>query len=108
MVIKYYKDDGTLIREIQIDAEEEKALGTAMADIVEWHQNFLRHRARQEIDRIVEMALRPSSNMLTDEDKQKLRQYLDEHGIVVASPRDLPIQIKKTIVKRAKVEQITG
>ena len=108
MIVKYYKDDGTLLREITIDAEEEKALSTAMADIVEWHQNFLKHRARQEIDRVVEAALRPDSTMLTDQDKQKLRQYLDEHGIVVASPRDLPIQIKKAIVKRAKVEQITG
>ncbi len=102
MVIKYYRDNGTLIREIQIDTEEEKALGTAMADIVEWHQNFLRHRARQEIDRIVEMALRPGSNMLSDQDKQKLREYLDRHGIVVASPRDLPMEIKKAIVRRAK------
>jgi len=104
MIIKYYKDDGTLIRQIQIDTEEEKALGTAMADIVEWHQNFLRHRARQEINKVVEMALRPNSNMLTNEDKQKLRQYLDEHGIVVASPRDLPMEIKKAIVKRAVIK----
>jgi len=103
MIIKYCKDDGTVIKEIQIDTEEEKALKVVMADIVEWHQNFLRHRARQEIDRIVEMALRPGSKMLTDEDKQKLRQYLDEHGIVVASPRDLPMEIKKAIVKRAVI-----
>ena len=103
MIIRYYQDNGTLIREIQIDTEEEKALSIAMADIVEWHQNFLKHRARQEIDRIVEMALRPGSNMLTDEDKQKLRQYLDEHGIVVALPRDLPMNIKKAIVKRVTI-----
>ena len=103
MIIKYYKDDGTLLREVTIDTEEEKALGTVMADIVEWHQNFLKHRARQEIDRIVEMALRPGSNMLSDQDKQKLREYLDKHGIVVASPRDLPTEIKKAIVKRAVI-----
>jgi len=102
MIIRYCKDDGTLIREIQIDTEEEKALGTAMADIVEWHQNFLKHRARQEIDRIVEMALRPGSDMLSDQDRQKLRVYLDKEGIIVASPRDLPMKIKKEIIKRVK------
>ncbi len=102
MIIRYYKDDGTLLREIAIDTEEEKALKVAMADIVEWHQNFIKHRARQEIDRIVEMALRPGSKMLTDQDKQKLREYLDKHGIVVVSPRDLPMEIKKAIVRRAK------
>ena len=105
MIVKYYKDDGTLLKEITIDAEEEKALGTVMTDIVEWHQNFIKHRARQEIDRIVEMALRPGSNMLTDQDKEALRQLLAEHGIVVASPRDLPIEVKKEVVKKAKIEQ---
>ena len=104
MIIKYYKDDGTLLKEVTIDAEEEKVLGTAMADIVEWHQNFIKHRARQEIDRIVEMALRPGSNMLTDQDKEALRQLLAEHGIVVASPRDLPMKVKKAIVKRAVIK----
>jgi len=29
MIVKYYKDDGTLLKEITIDAEEEKALGTS-------------------------------------------------------------------------------
>jgi len=103
MVIKYYKDDGTLIREIQIDAEEERALGTTMADIVEWHINFIKHRARQEIDKIVKMALRPGSKMLIDEDKRLLKQILDEKDIMVASARDLPLEIKKAIVKKAKV-----
>ena len=104
MIIKYFKDDGTLIKEIQIDAEEERALKVAMDDIVEWHQNFLRHRARQEIDRIVEMALRPSSKMLSNEDKKLLRQHLDEEGIVIASVKDLPMEIKKEIVRKIKME----
>ena len=103
MIIRYCKDDGTLIKEIQIDTEEEKALKVVMADIVEWHQNFLRHRARQEIDRIVEMALR-SSNILSNEDKKLLRQHLDEEGIVIASVRDLPMEVKKKIVRKIKME----
>jgi len=104
MIIRYCKDDGTLLKEVTIDTEEEKALKVAMADIVEWHQNFIKHRARQEIDRIVEEALRPGSNMLTDQDKEALRQLLAEHGIVVASPRDLPMKVKKAIVKRAVIK----
>ena len=103
MIVSYYTDNGTLIREIHIDAEEEKALGVAMADIVEWHTNFIKHRARQEINNIVEAALRPGSDMLSDEDKKKLREYLDEKGIIVASARDLPMEIKKAIVKRAVI-----
>jgi len=104
MIIRYCKDDGTLIKEIQIDTEEEKALKVVMADIVEWHQNFIKHRARQEIDRIVEMALRPSSKMLSNEDKKLLRQHLDEEGIVIASVRDLPMEVKKKIVRKIKME----
>ena len=103
MIIKYYKDDGTLIKEIQIGAEEEKALGMAMADIVEWHQNFLRHRARQEIDRIVEAALDPKSQMLSDSDKQAIKEAIDKIGLLVVRPRDLPMELKKEIVKRAKI-----
>lgn len=103
MIIKYYTDDGMLIRETQIDAEEEKALGASMADIVEWHSNFIKHRARQEIDNIVEVALKPNSKMLIDKDKRLLKQILDEKDIIVASARDLPLEIKKAIVKKAKV-----
>ena len=103
MIVKYYKDDGTLLKEIQIDAEEEKALGTAMADIVEWHQNFLKHRARQEIDNIVEAALDPKSQMLSDSDKQAIKEAIDKIGLLVVRPRDLPMELKKEIVKRAKI-----
>jgi len=104
MIIKYCKDDGRIIREIQIDAEEEKALSMTMADIVEWHQNFLRHRARQEIDNIVGEALKPGSKLLKESDKQKLRELLNKHNILVADPRSLPYEIKKEIVKRANLE----
>ena len=103
MIIKYYKDNGTLIKQIQIDAEEEKALSTAMADIAEWHINFINHRARQEINNIVEAALRPGSKMLSDEDKKLLRQLLNEKGIIVASARDLPMEVKKAIIKRITI-----
>jgi len=104
MIIKYYGDDGILIREIQIDLEEEKALKTAMIDIVEWHQNFLKHRIRQEINNIVGEALKPNSKLLKESDKQKLKELLNKHNILVADPRSLPYEIKKEIVKRANLE----
>ena len=105
MIIKYYQNDGTLIKEIQIDTEEEKALGMVMADIVEWHQNFLRHRARQEIDRVVEAALDPKNQMLSDSDKQAIKQAIDKIGLLVVRPRDLPMELKKEIVKRARIPE---
>jgi len=103
MIIRYCKDDGTLIKEIQIDAEEEKALSVEMADIVEWHQNFIKHRARQEIDRVVEAALDPKSRMLSDSDKQAIKEAIDKTGLLVVRPKDLPMELKKEIVKRAKM-----
>jgi len=106
MIIRYYKDDGTLIREVQIPEEEEKALSIAMADIAEWHQNFIKHRIGQEIDFIVEKALEPNSELLTKEDKQQLRNLLDQYNIIVADPRRLPIKIKREIVKRANLDPL--
>lgn len=100
MIIKYFKDDGTLIREETISPEEEKALGQAMANIGEWHMNAIRARARKEMDELVEEALRPGSKMLTKVDKAMLRNFLDKAGIIVCSPRELPQPIKKEIVRR--------
>ncbi len=104
MIIRYYKNDGTLIKEVEISNEEEKALSVVMADISDWHENFLKHRIRQEVDNIVGEALKPGSKLLKESDKQRLRELLNKHNILVADPRSLPYEIKKEIVKRANLE----
>lgn len=38
---------------VNLSAAEEKALGTVMADIQEWFNNFVHDRAGMEIDKIV-------------------------------------------------------
>jgi len=106
MIIRYYKDDGTLIREVQIDIEEEKALSITMVDIAEWHQNFLKHRINQEVNNIVEKALEPNSKLLKDSDRQKLRELLNKYNILLTDPRNLPYEIKKEIVKRANLDSL--
>ena len=51
-----------------------------------------------------EKALKPGSKLLKESDKQKLRELLNKHNILVIDPRSLPYEIKKEIVKRANLE----
>jgi len=92
------------LRELELTEEETKALSLDIADIVEFHTNFIKQRIRQNIDKIVEEALRPNSKLITDEDRKALFQYLYEKGIFVSNPRELPIEIKKEIVKKANLD----
>jgi len=103
MIIRYYEDNGSLIKEVKVSVEEERALSVAMASMVEWHENFLKHRIKQEINNIVEKALEPGSKLLTREDKQQLRKLLDQYNVMVVDPKNLPDEIKKEIVKRANL-----
>jgi len=97
-------DTNETLRELELTEEETKALSFDIADIVEFHTNFIKQRVRQNIDKIVEEALRPNSKLITDEDRKALFQYLYEKGIFVSNPRELPIEIKKEIVKKANLD----
>jgi len=73
-----------------------------------WHinkgnPNRCRRRKSTRHDRLVETALKPNTKMLSGEDKRLLKQILNEKDIMIASARDLPLEIKKAIVKKAKV-----
>jgi len=97
-------DTNETLKEIDLTEEEVKALNFDIADIVEFHTNFIKQRVRQNIDKIVEEALRPNSKLITDKDRKVLFQYLYEKGIFVSNPRELPIEIKKEIVKKANLD----
>jgi len=97
-------DTNKVLKEIELTEEETKALSLDIANIIEFHTNFIKQRVRQNIDKIVEEALRPNSKLITDEDRKALFQYLYEKGIFVSNPRELPIEIKKEIVKKANLD----
>ena len=101
MIIKYCDDSGNILREVRINEAETKALQLDMKDIVEWHVNFIKHRAKQNINKIVEHALKPDSKQLPPCDIASIKIELDKLNQIIFSPRDLPHNIKEKIVKLA-------
>ena len=89
------------LRELELTEEETKALSLDIADIIEFHTNFIKQRIRQNIDKIVEEAVKPQSKLLSGKDKKELIKLLLQKEIFVTHPRDLPLEVKKLIVKRA-------
>jgi len=94
-------DTNETLREIELTEEEIKALSLDIADIVEFHTNFIKQRVRQNIDKITEEAVKPQSKLLSDKDKRELIKLLLQKEIFVTHPRDLPEEIKRLIVKKA-------
>ena len=94
-------DTNEILRELELTEEETKALSLDIADIVEFHTNFLLQRVRQNIDKIIEEAVKPQSKVLSDKDKRELIKLLLQKEIFVTRPRDLPDEIKRLIVKKA-------
>ena len=93
-------DTNETLRELELTEEETKALSLDIADIVEFHINFIKQRVRQNIDKIVEEAVKPRSKLLSNKDKKELIQLLLQKEIFVTHPRDLPEEIKRSIVKK--------
>jgi len=100
-IIYYDANTKRNIKEIDLTEEEIKALSLDIEDIIEFHINFIRQRVRQNIDKIVEEAVKPQSKLLSEQDKRELIRLLLEKEIFVTRPRDLPGEIKKLIVKKA-------
>ena len=94
-------DTNETLKELELTEEETKALSLDIADIIEFHSNFIRQRVRQNIDKIVEEAVKPQSKVLSAIDKKELIKLLLQKEIFVTHPRDLPLEIKKLIVKKA-------
>ena len=94
-------ENNQILREIELTEEEIKALSLDIADIIEFHTNFLHQRVRQNIDKIVEEAVKPSSKLLSEQDRREIIKLLLEKQIFVTRPRDLPNEIKRLIVKKA-------
>lgn len=90
---------------IPIDDEIQKALKWDIVDLDIWANNAIFNKARQCADEICKQALEDKTHtILSLADKQLLRTYLDNQGIVLTSIKQLPDNIKKEIVKRANIQ----
>ena len=90
---------------IEIDDAIQKALEWNIVDLDEWARNAIFDKARKCADEICRLALEDNTHtILSLEDKQLLRQYLDNQRIVLTSVKQLPDNIKKEIVKRANIQ----
>jgi len=105
-IVYILAENNQTLKEIELTEEETKALSLDIADIVEFHTNFIKQRVRQNIDKIVEEALRSQSRLLSAEDKKAIFKMLLEQNIFVANVRDLPTEIKKEIVKKVDFNKV--
>jgi len=90
---------------IEIDDEVEKAMEWDIVDLDIWANNAIFNKGRQCGDEICKRALEDKTHtILSLADKQLLRDYLSNQGIVLTSVKELPENIKKEIVKRAVIQ----
>ena len=90
---------------IPIDDEIQKALEWDIVDLDMWANNAIFNKARQCADEICRQALEDKTHtILSLADKQLLRDYLNNQGIVLTSIKQLPDNIKREIVKRANIK----
>ena len=90
---------------ITINDESQKALEWDIVDLDAWANNAVNNKIQQCADAICQLALEDETDtILSAEDKQLLRTYLDDNGIVLTSVKKLPNNIKREIVKRANIK----
>ena len=90
---------------VEIDDEVEKALEWDIVNLNTWANNAIFNKARQCADEICRLALEDKTHtILSLADKQLLRDYLNDQGIVLTSVKQLPDSIKREIVKRAVIK----
>ena len=90
---------------VEIDDDVEKALEWDILDLDAWARNAVFNKARRCADEICRLALEDKTHtILSLADKQLLKTYLDNQGIVLTSVKQLPDNIKKEIVKRANIK----
>lgn len=90
---------------IEIDDEVQKALEWDIVDLDTWAHNAIYDKARRCADKIITLALDDKTHtILSLADKQLLRDYLSNQGVVITSVKQLPDNIKKEIVKRANIQ----
>jgi len=90
---------------IEIDDEIQKALEWDIVNPDIWVHNTVFDKARRCADEICRLAVEDKTHtILSLEDKQLLRTYLDNQGIIITSVKQLPDNIKKEIVKRANIK----
>ena len=90
---------------IEIDDEVQKAMEWDIVNLDFWANNAIFNKARRCADAIITLALEDKTHtILSLADKQLLRDYLTDQGIILTSVKELPDNIKKEIVKRANIQ----
>jgi len=90
---------------ITIDDEVQKALEWDIVNLDMWANNAVFNKARRCADEICRLAIEDKTHtILSLADKQLLRTYLDNQGMVLTSIKQLPNNLKKEIVKRANIK----
>jgi len=85
-----------------LSEEEVKALETDVADVVEWHLNAIRQKARQQMDRVCEEALADATGaILKPKHRQQIAAALAERGILAPTVKHLPEDVRRQIVSLA-------
>lgn len=89
---------------IEIDDEVQKAMEWDIVDLDTWANNAIFNKARRCADEICRLALEDKTHaILSQADKELLRDYLTTQGIFITSVKQLPENIKKEIVSRANI-----
>lgn len=90
---------------IMLTVEEEKALLWDMISIQGWAENAVFNKVRQCADEICRLALEDNTHtILTVDEKRLLRDTLDAQGIVLTSVKQIPLNIKRQIVAKARIK----
>jgi len=97
-------ENDQVLKEIELTEEELKALSFDIADVVEFHINFIKNRVRRNINKIVEEAIKPKSKLLSVQDKKALIESFLKKGIFVANVKEIPMEIKKEIVRKVNLD----
>ena len=88
--------------------ERLKALRWNIVDVQAWGDNWLSkvmEKADRCIDEICQLAIEDETNtILTLDEKQQVRDYLDAQGIVLTAVKQYPEVIKMQIVSAARVK----
>ena len=90
---------------ITLTDEEEKAWRCYMLDVETFLLNAQANRTRRLFDRICRLALEDDTHtILTLAEKRWLRDYLDDHGIILTSIGRLPDNVEALIVNAARIK----
>jgi len=95
-----YTDTGSneVLRETALDDDDMQAFEYVAYNVMDWIDNCFQNRVRRAIDQVCEEALGKNEEVaLEANDKKKLASKIG----IVAKAKEIPVDLKKEIVRRA-------